>query len=210
VRENLEVVRRLRRLRRPGCVNDAIDRLGLTPYADRRARTLSLGNLQRLGLAKALIHAPDLVILDEPANGLDPAGVVEIRDLLRDLAANGATVFLSSHVLAEVARLASLVGILHAGRLVEERTAGDLEARVRRWLSVATRDDEAARRAMREAGLTVADAPHGLVCADAHAVDAPDEVATLLVSAGCPPVRLLVEREDLEEYFLRTVAGPDA
>src|SRR2546423_4444047 len=86
VRENLEVVRRLRGVTDRGAVDTVIERLDLTRYADRRARTLSLGNAQRLGLAKALIHRPDLLILDEPANGLDPAGVVEIRHLLRDLA----------------------------------------------------------------------------------------------------------------------------
>lgn len=73
-RENLEIAYRLRRLARPAVVAEVIERLGLGPYADRRAGTLSLGNAQRLGLAKALIHAPDLLILDEPANGLDPAG----------------------------------------------------------------------------------------------------------------------------------------
>ncbi|GAA3306304.1 ABC transporter ATP-binding protein [Nonomuraea dietziae] len=89
VRENLEVVRRLRRLPTrpaPGPVDAIIERLSLTSYADRRAQALSMGNLQRLALAKALVHAPELLILDEPVNGLDPAGVVEIRALLADLA----------------------------------------------------------------------------------------------------------------------------
>src|SRR6185436_4761981 len=115
VRENLEVVRRLRRIADHSIVDNAIERLGIGPYRDRRAKTLSLGNAQRLGLAKALLHRPRLLILDEPSNGLDPAGVVEIRDLLRDLAADGTTVFVSSHVLAEVARLASRIGIVHTG-----------------------------------------------------------------------------------------------
>ena len=117
VRENLEVVARLRRLPgHGGDVVDVIDRLALTPYADRRARTLSMGNLQRLALAKTLIGRPGLLILDEPVNGLDPAGVVEIRTLLAGLAReHGVTVFLSSHLLAEVARLATRVGIIHHG-----------------------------------------------------------------------------------------------
>ncbi len=86
VRENLEVFRRLRELRDPKAVERIIERLALTAYAERRAGTLSLGNAQRLGLAKALLHDPSLLLLDEPANGLDPAGVVEIRELLRELA----------------------------------------------------------------------------------------------------------------------------
>ena len=81
VRENLEAMRRLRPGTDPKAVDDAIERLGLQEYVDRRAGTLSHGNGQRLGLAKALLHHPELIILDEPANGLDPAGIVEIRTL---------------------------------------------------------------------------------------------------------------------------------
>lgn len=209
VRENLRLVSRLRRL--PGCqeAEDAIELLGLAEYADRRAGTLSLGNTQRLGLAKALLHRPDLLVLDEPANGLDPAGVVEIRDLLRGMAAaNGTTVFLSSHVLAEVARLATRIGIIHNGQLIRELDSGELATQVRRWLSVSTRDDTAAAHVLREAGLDPLPVDgRGFVLRDRRAVDSPEQVATLLVTAGCPPTRLVVEREDLETYFLRSVAA---
>lgn len=116
VRENLEVIRRLRHRIEPKAVDRIIERLGLTTYAHRRAGTLSLGNAQRLGLAKALMHRPQLLILDEPANGLDPAGIVEIRALLLDLVREeGTTVFMSSHILGEVSRLAHRIGIMHQG-----------------------------------------------------------------------------------------------
>jgi ABC-2 type transport system ATP-binding protein len=210
VRENLEVVRRLRRIDNRTVVDDAIDRLGLGAYADRRARNLSLGNVQRLGLAKALLHQPKLLILDEPANGLDPAGVVEIRDLLMDLAAEGTTVFLSSHVLAEVARLATRIGIIHTGRLREEFAATDLAHRVRRRLSITARDVDAAAAVLTAAGFAVANDGSGLVCAEERAVERPDDVAVALVNAGCPPTRLAVESEDLEAYFLRAVEVADA
>jgi len=102
VRENLEIVRRLRFLPDSRAVDSVIEKLQLGPYHNRKAKNLSLGNAQRLGLAKALIHNPDILILDEPANGLDPAGIVEIRELLRDLAFNkGVTIFISSHILGE-------------------------------------------------------------------------------------------------------------
>jgi ABC-type multidrug transport system ATPase subunit len=98
-----------------------IQRLGLGAAADRRAGHLSLGNKQRLALARALVHTPDLLVLDEPANALDPAGIVEIRELLRSLADDqGATVFVSSHILSEVAQLADRIGIVHEGKLIEE------------------------------------------------------------------------------------------
>ncbi|MGM7671487.1 ABC transporter ATP-binding protein [Microbacterium sp. A93] len=95
-----------------------IDRLALRQWADRRARQLSMGNLQRLGLASALVHDPRLVILDEPANGLDPAGVRLIRDVLRASAASGAAILLSSHHLDEMARLADEITVMHRGRIV--------------------------------------------------------------------------------------------
>ena len=88
VRENLEIVRRLRLLPDSNSVDKVIKKLKLEAYQDRKAKNLSLGNAQRLGLAKAIIHNPDILILDEPANGLDPAGIVEIRELLHDLAFN--------------------------------------------------------------------------------------------------------------------------
>ena len=100
VRENLDIQRRLTGSPRAS-VAQAIERLGLGAYADRRAGQLSLGNKQRLSLARALLHAPDVLVLDEPANALDPAGIVEVRQLLRHLAdERGVTIFMSSHILA--------------------------------------------------------------------------------------------------------------
>ena len=131
VTENLDLQRRLTGAPR-AAVAEAIDWLGLAPYADRRAGRLSLGNKQRLSLARALLHAPELVVLDEPANGLDPAGIVEVRELLRGLARDrGVTVFMSSHLLVEVAHLADRIGIVEAGRLVEEAPRDVLAARAR-------------------------------------------------------------------------------
>ena len=206
VRENLEVVRRLRKIPDRGAVEDAIDLFGLRSYADRRARTLSLGNAQRLGLAKAFFHRPSLLVLDEPVNGLDPAGVVEVRTLLVNLARErGVTVFLSSHRLAEVARVATRIGVLHHGRLVDEFAANALASRVRTRLEVGARDTVRAARALREAGLEAHHATGGLVLEDGWGVRHPEFVATTLVRAGAPPTRLAVTAEDLETYFLRLV-----
>ena len=133
VAENLDVQRRLTGAPR-AAVAEAIGRLGLDDYADRCAGRLSLGNKQRLSLARALLHRPELLILDEPANALDPAGIVEIRQLLRALAADGVTVFMSSHLLAEVAHLADRIGIVDGGRLVEEASRDELAARARDYV----------------------------------------------------------------------------
>ncbi|MCX2948824.1 ABC transporter ATP-binding protein [Lentzea sp. NEAU-D7] len=207
VRENLAVAARLRGVLPRSRVSEMIERLKLTAYADKRARTLSLGNAQRLGLAKALLHEPDLLILDEPANGLDPAGVAEIRDLLRELSRDqGVTVVLSSHILTEVARLATRIGVIHRGRLVRELEAADLNAFLNQRLCVSARDPESAERALTTAGFAPVRLDTGaLVLTDARSVREPDAVATVLVAAGCPPTRLVVEQDDLETFFLREV-----
>ena len=132
VRENIEVMRRLHPGTPPQAVGEMINHLGLSPYTARRSGTLSLGNTQRLGLAKALLHKPRLLLLDEPANGLDPAGIVEIRQLLIRLAREeGITIFISSHILGEVARLADRIGIRKIGCLgaSQARCQADFTAR---------------------------------------------------------------------------------
>jgi ABC-type multidrug transport system ATPase subunit len=144
VRENLEVQRRLTSSR-PTAVADAITLLRLEPYADKRAGQLSLGNKQRLSLARALLHSPELLVLDEPANALDPSGIVEVRELLRSLAdERGVTVFMSSHILAEVAHLADRIGILHEGRLLEECSREELTAKARAFSQEAFTEQERA------------------------------------------------------------------
>ena len=153
VRENLEIARRLHALTDARLVTRVIERLGLASYADRKAGALSTGNIQRLGLARALLHEPELLILDEPANGLDPAGVVEVRELLAGLARErGVTVFMSSHILTEVDRLAGRIGIIHRGRLIEELTAQKLEGLRARRLEVQAREPQKALNALAASG----------------------------------------------------------
>ena len=203
--ENLDVARRLAGVNDIRWVDEIIERLALNAYAGRRAGTLSLGNLQRLALARALLHGPDLLILDEPANGLDPAGVIEIREMLRDLAQHeGVTVFMSSHILGEVDLLASRIGIVHRGRLVEELDNAALEQRRDRRLEVGAHDLDTAETALLAAGLTPQRRGQGrLELRDPMALDAPDRVAEILVSAGVPPTHLAIARESLEEHFMR-------
>jgi len=207
VRENLEAMRRLRPGTEPKAVDRAIERLGLIAYADRRAGTLSHGNAQRLGLAKALLHNPELLILDEPALGLDPAGIVEIRNLLIELARErGVTVFMSSHILGEVSRLAKRIGIIHQGRLLQELDVDELERNRRRRLVIRTRDCQAARSVLLSAGFSAEIISEGIIeVKDNAAIEQPDGIATRLVNTGHAPTMLNVEQEDLEHYFLRLV-----
>jgi len=203
VRENLDIARRLHGIQPANAVEEVIERLRLAAYADRKAGTLSSGNFQRLGLARALLHKPLLLILDEPGNALDPAGIVEIRELLGSLARDdGVTVFMSSHLLTEVDKLADRIGIVHKGQLIEELDAARLEEIRARQLVVEARDLVKAREAL--AGFDVTSlGDNRLALNDRRAVETPELIATMLVNAGVPPTHLALEQENLEDYFLR-------
>jgi ABC-2 type transport system ATP-binding protein len=121
VRQNLVAAGRLHGLTRPAAVagtDRLLSELALTPWADRRSKALSLGNKQRLGIACATIHDPQVLILDEPTNALDPAGILVVRAALQRAVARGAAVLVSSHHLDEVARIADRISVLHAGRII--------------------------------------------------------------------------------------------
>jgi ABC-2 type transport system ATP-binding protein len=207
VSENLEVARRLHPGTERKAVNRVIERLGLAEYANRRAGILSQGNAQRLGVAKALLHNPKLILLDEPANGLDPAGIVEIRALLLELTREqGVTVFMSSHILAEVSRLADRIGIIHKGRLLQELDIPGMQLNRRRRLLIRARDIKTAQRELSTSGYPGEILPDGTLELDqTTAIESPDDIASLLVRNGTPPTQLLVEEEELEQYFLRLI-----
>lgn len=207
VRENLEIIRRLRFISDRSAVDRIIDQLQLNAYANRKAKNLSLGNAQRLGLAKALIHNPDILILDEPANGLDPAGIYEIREFLHDLATNhGVTIFISSHILDEISKFATRIGIIHEGCLIRELDTDQLEKLRQKRLLIDGRDRELISSILVKQGFSVNKGGDGrLECIDNAAVNFPENIATMLVNANCPPKLLKVEEEDLESYFLRTI-----
>lgn len=208
VLENLEVARRLHGVADSAVTRRVIETLSLGSYTHRKAGTLSMGNLQRLGLARALLHEPELLILDEPANGLDPAGVVEIRELLRSLAhEKGVTIFMSSHILTEVDRLATCIGIIHKGTLIEELDTAKLEGLRAKRLEVKARNLEAAQLCLRSAGYKFDVTDEMLVLKDAHAIEHADDLARIMVNAGVPPTRIAVEQQDLEEHFLQLTGG---
>jgi ABC-2 type transport system ATP-binding protein len=205
--ENLEIIRRLHLLPDKKSSEAIIDRLRLTSYKNRKAGHLSLGNAQRLGLAKALLHNPDILILDEPANGLDPAGIVEIRELLKDLSSNhGVTIFISSHILGEISKIASRIGIIHEGRLVQELNSNQLERLLNKRLIIDTRDKKSARTILINKKYSVNISNEGfLEISDEEAINRPENIASILVNAGIPPAMLKVEEENLESYFLRII-----
>ena len=189
-------------------IPEALDRVGLTSAAKRKAGRYSTGMRQRLGIAAALLGRPELVILDEPANGLDPNGVVEVRQLIQELARDGITVFLSSHVLPEVEQLCRRVAVLQRGKVIAE---GDTQAMLRQGARLFVRFDNAddAQRAM---PLVAAIGPTTTEDATALSIDAPadrgSEVIRALGAAGLYPAELTVHRQTLEEVFIELTADP--
>ncbi|MBK7029428.1 MAG: ABC transporter ATP-binding protein [Bacteroidales bacterium] len=207
VQENLEIIRSLRLLKDKNAVLSVMESLKLTPYANRKARHLSLGNAQRLGLAKALIHHPKILILDEPSNGLDPAGIYEIRELLKTLAQEqGVTVFVSSHILGEISKFATRIGIIHNGQLIQEINTDELELLCHKHLNVSTRDNDAAIKVLSSQGITAVKAGESVLqINDIELIKKPEIITTILVNHQLPPTMLHVVEEDLETYFFRTI-----
>jgi ABC-2 type transport system ATP-binding protein len=208
VRENLDIARRLHGIQNSKTVDDVMDKLSIASYSNRKAGTLSSGNFQRLGLARALLHDPELLILDEPANGLDPAGLVEIRELLKSLAQEkGVTVLMSSHILTEVDRLATRIGIIHKGQLIEELDTDKLEKLRSKYLEVQARNLEGAFTCLQNAGYKQEIKDETILIEDTRAIDHPDDIAKILVNADAPPTHLAVKQQNLEEHFMKLTGG---
>jgi ABC-2 type transport system ATP-binding protein len=207
VKENLEVFYTLRALRDNKQIDHIIDVLQLGKYRDTKAKHLSLGNGQRLGLAKALIHNPKLLILDEPINGLDPAGIVQIREFLKDLVKNhNTTILISSHILSEISNVATRIGIIHNGKLIKEINTNELEQHIIKKLSVNTSDNIKALRILSEAYNALSINESGIIeSRDVRAINRPEEISAHLCNKGLPPKMLNVVKEDLETYFLRVI-----
>jgi ABC-2 type transport system ATP-binding protein len=207
VKENLEIIRHLRLIRDKESTERIIEKLKLGHYRDVLSKNLSLGNAQRLGLAKALIHEPGILLLDEPANGLDPEGIVEIREMLADLAKkNGITIFISSHILGEISKLATRIGIIHEGKLIHESSVREMEALRKHCLQVRTNYLAGAEEILEKHGYVFTESEEGILeVSGMEAISNPDKVATLLVNSGFPPTLLNVEEEDLESFFLRMI-----
>ena len=195
-------------------VQSALERVGLSHAADKKVRAYSLGMKQRLGIANALLAPRELLVLDEPTNGLDPQGTREVRSLVRSLAADGATVFVSSHLLAEVEQICTHAAIMSAGRLVAQGTLSELRQAGQARIMVLTPDAGTAAEVLARLGLSAAvdgqaaAKPAGKVLfaplpatAGAEAV-APEAVVAALVAAGVRVRGFATEQVSLEERFV--------
>jgi ABC-2 type transport system ATP-binding protein len=178
-------------------VGEALERVGMANVDERPVKAYSLGMKQRLGLAAALMRKPDLLILDEPTNGLDPQGILEVRNLLMDLNNDGTTVFLSSHQLTEIEALCTRVGVISGGRMMVQDELSALRTPTGN-VEVRTPDLAAATAVL---GNAVVRASGNLVVVRSNT---PDYVNSSLVQAGVRVTELHVERRSLEDVFLES------
>jgi ABC-2 type transport system ATP-binding protein len=184
-------------------VEEVLELVELKNAARRRVKGYSLGMRQRLGLATALLGDPEVLVLDEPANGLDPAGIRWLRDLLRSLAAEGRTILISSHVLAEVAQTVDRVVIIHRGRLIQQATIEEVLAGARGLTRVRSPDVLRLRELLAATGATVSETEDGALAVDVT----PEQVGETAAANGIVLHELVIERATLEEVFLELTGG---
>lgn len=189
------------RATRPARIAEALARVGLTAAAQKKYRAYSLGMRQRLGLAAALLRPRQLLVLDEPTNGMDPQGTREIRNLVAEIAADGATVFLSSHLLAEIEQICTHAGVMSQGRLLTQGPLTDLRAAGGSRLRVDVDDTAATIEVLSRLGLGDLEVTDGTVTAKLDG-QAPEACNRALVERGIGVWGLAVERPSLEDLFV--------
>ncbi len=207
-RRNLRILGRIDGIG-PRAVDEALERVGLAERGDDFVKTYSLGMKQRLGIAAALLKDPAVLILDEPANGLDPAGIVEVRELIRRLGAEGRTVFVSSHILSEIQQTADRVAILAHGRLVKAGPVREvLASRGGESVRVRLRDLEAGRKALAANG--VESSVDGDMLRVPISPAEAENVTRFLAQRGLFLSELRPDEVDLETVFLELTRDPEA
>ena len=208
-RENLRLLARLRGEQKPDSVEAALRTVGLEKEYKKPFRNYSLGMKQRLGIAAAVMHDPELLILDEPVNGLDPIGIAEVRSYLEALCRErGVTILLSSHILSEIEQLADIIGVMHEGRLLEETKMEELHRRNRQYVEFAVSDPNKASLILEErfhiTDYTAEEAGRLRLYA---AFDKRAALNRAFVEAGISVSGIRVSEDKLEDYFSALIGG---
>ena len=207
--ENLKIFAELRGLKNPNCIKGALELVNL-PYRDKKLFSqYSLGMKQRLAIALAVMHNPELLILDEPINGLDPIGIAEVRDFIRELCdAGGKTILISSHILSEISLLADDVGIIGHGRLLEEESLKELEAKNAKYIHFCVSDAQKAAQviaaAFRSKDIQLADANNLYLYDTALPVA---RINRSFIEAGIDIQEAHLCENTLEDYFKEITGG---
>lgn len=208
-RENLEVSRLVRDIPGKKCIDEVLDLVGLKDVEKKKVKNFSLGMRQRLGIANALMGNPKLLILDEPINGLDPMGIIEIRELLKKInKEKDMTILISSHILSELSELATTYGIISKGKLIEEITAKELSEKCRQYISLKVDDTSRAVTLLeRELGISDYEVLENKNIKVFSNLDNVGAVNSLLSKSGVIVESINVKGENLEEYFMNTIGG---
>ncbi|HDK7169315.1 TPA: ABC transporter ATP-binding protein [Clostridium botulinum] len=210
-RENLDIHRRLMGIPNKEYVDEALEIVGLTNYdiKKKKVKKYSLGMKQRLGVARALLHKPELLILDEPTNGLDPVGIKEMRETLLDLnKKKEITILVSSHILGEIQQLATKIGIIHKGKLLEEIDYKNFEKKNRHYINLRVNNDKKAVTIL-EKSMNIKDyevtEPNKIRIYEM--LDKSNDVAKKMISEGIDVYEVNVMNDTLEDYFVRLTGG---
>lgn len=198
--ENLEAIRRLRDIPEKR-VNEVLEIVRLTKVANRLTKEYSLGMKQRLGIAAALLSSPDLLILDEPTNGLDPSGIQEMRELIKELPKSGMSVLVSSHLLSEIDQMATQVGIINNGKMIFQDSIERLRQKRKPLLKVGVSDVIKAKTLLKGKGLKVEMQKDFLWLAQTEP-EFVSEINSILVHSGVSVYRLEEVKRSLEDIFL--------
>ncbi|MGB3827573.1 MAG: ATP-binding cassette domain-containing protein [Ornithinimicrobium sp.] len=185
-------------------VDAVLEEVGLGERGRDTFKTYSLGMKQRLAIAATLLKSPDLLIFDEPTNGLDPAGIRDIRDTMRGLADHGRTVLVSSHILAEIEQIADTVSIIGRGRVIAQGSVASIIGQTSGSVDVGVADPDAAAAVLTDAGFSAVLSATGLIVSGA---DDPSQITATLAARGIYLNRLVPARRDLESAFLELTAG---
>lgn len=208
-RENLEVSRLVRNIPGKKCIDEVLELVGLKDVEKKKVKNFSLGMRQRLGIANALMGNPKLLILDEPINGLDPMGIVEIRELLKKInKEKDMTILISSHILSELSELATTYGIISNGKLIEEITAEELAEKCRQYIDLKVDDTSRAVTLLeRELGISDYEVLEDKKIKVFSNLDNVGEVNSILSKSGVIVESISIKGENLEEYFMNKIGG---
>lgn len=191
-------------------IDEVLELIGLTGARDKKSKSFSLGMRQRLGIGLALIGDPKIIILDEPINGLDPQGIVEVRKMLEKLRdEKKITIMISSHILDELGKLADSYGIIHEGNLVDEFTTDELHERCGRYISVNTDDNSAAAQVIKSGGFNDVDIDEDGFIRINDRLDDVQLIVKRLVEKDLVPNHVTVKDISLEDYYLNVTGGSE-
>jgi len=207
VEENLKIHQKLLKDRNKRAIEVVLEDLKLISYAKTKVKNLSLGNYGRLGIAKALLHRPNLLILDEPMNALDPIGIVETRHLLQNLVQNnGVTILMSSHLLTEVTKIANKIGMIHHGKLIKEIATDKLNEQLKKRLIIQTKQNEEVLNMLAANNYkSIMNDCGEIEITCSKVIEQPEKIAKELIDEGFSLTKLLVKEENLESYFMRVI-----